>query len=294
MDASIVIVSYNGRDFLRRCLASIYEQTQDVEFEVIVVDNASLDGTPEMVTAEFPQARLVRRTSNAGFAFAVNEGIEAAQGGAFFILNPDTELTTNVLPPMLAYLRQHPDIGILAPKLLDSDGSLQLSCRAFPSFSTALFNRYSLLTRFFPKNRFSTGYLMTKFDHHSIADADWASGACWLLPRHAYEKIGPLDDGYFWSIEDVDYCQRIHQAGLRVVYFPEVAIHHHIGASAVTLPTRTIIERHRSMWRYYSTYLRPSGGLSRVAVDVLARTGIMLRGGAQLATHNLRRALGRE
>ncbi|MDP3766380.1 MAG: glycosyltransferase, partial [Dehalococcoidia bacterium] len=128
MDVSFVIVSYNGRDFLRRCLTSIYEHTTGIDFEVIAVDNASRDGTPEMVASEFPQARLARRATNAGFATAVNQGIATAAGDALFLLNPDTELTGNVLPPLLAYLREHGDIGILAPKLLDADGSLQLSC----------------------------------------------------------------------------------------------------------------------------------------------------------------------
>ena len=291
MDVSIIIVSYNGSDFLRRCLASIYEQTRDVDFEVVVVDNASQDGTPEMVTAEFPQVTLVRRASNAGFAYAVNQGIGLARGAAFLILNPDSELTDNILPPMLAYLRAHPDIGILAPRLLDEDGSLQLSCRSFPSFNTALFNRYSLLTRLLPRNRFSRRYLMTDFDHGSIADVDWASAACWLLPLQAYEKVGPLDEGYFWSIEDVDYCQRVHRAGLRVVYFPEAAVRHRIGGSSATLLNRTILERHRSMWRYYRTYLRPGGAITGSVVDAVVRMGIMLRCGAQLASHSLRRLL---
>lgn len=293
VDVSIVIVSYNGRDFLRRCLTSLYRHMQEIEFEVIVVDNASQDGTPEMVMAEFPQVTLVRRSSNAGFAYAVNQGIGIARGAAFFLLNPDTELTSNVLPPMLTYLREHPDIGILAPKLLDADGSLQLSCRAFPGFSTALFSRYSLLTRLVPRNRLSMRYLMTNFDHSTIAGVDWASAACWLLPRLAYEKIGPLDEGYFWSIEDVDYCQRMHRAGLRVVYFPEAAMRHHIGGSSVTLANRTITERHRSMWRYYRTYLRPEAAVARLVVDGLVWMGIRLRCVAQLASHNLRRAIGR-
>jgi len=291
MDVSVVIVSYNGRDFLRRCLTSVYQHTKDVEFEVIVVDNASQDGTPEMVTAEFSSVTLVRRSSNSGFAYAVNQGVASARGWAILLLNPDTELTNNVLPEMLNYLREHPDIGILAPKLLDSDGALQLSCRAFPSFGTALFNRYSLFTRLFPRNRFSARYLMTEFDHGTTADVDWASAACWLVPRLTFEKVGPLDEAYFWSIEDVDFCQRVHRAGLRVVYFPEVAIRHHIGGSSATLPNRTIIERHRGMWRYYRTYLRPEGPIAGSLVDALARAGIWLRCGSQLAFHNLRRAL---
>ncbi len=292
MDVSIVIVSYNGRDLLRRCLASICEHTRDIEFEVIVVDNASEDGTPEMVSSEFPQAVLMRRTSNAGFAAGVNEGITLARGAAFFILNPDAELTNNVLPPMLAYLREHEDIGILGPKLLDADGSLQLSCRAFPGFGTALFNRYSVLTRLFPKNRLSGRYLMTDFDHDTVADVDWISAACWLLARSAFERVGPLDERYFWSIEDVDYCQRTHAAGLRVVYFPLVTVQHEIGGSSASLPTRAITERHRGMWRYYRTYLRPKAGISRPFVDALVWSGIRVRRLAQLAAHNVRRRAG--
>ena len=146
---------------------------------MIVVDNASQDDTPEMVLAEFPQVTLVRRSSNDGFARAVNQGIGLARGTAFLILNPDTEITGNMLPPMLAYQREHPTIGILAPKLLNTDGSIQLSCRAFPGLSAALFNRYSLLTRLLPGNRFSKRYLMTDFDHDAITDVDWASAACW-------------------------------------------------------------------------------------------------------------------
>ena len=293
MDVSIVLVSYNGQDLLRRCLASIYDHTRDLQFEVIVVDNASQDGTPQMVAAEFPQVTLERRSSNAGFARAANQGIGLARGAAFFLLNPDTELIGDLLPPMLAHLRQHPNIGILAPKLLDADDSLQLSCRSFPGLSTALFNRYSLLTRLFPSNRFSARYLMTDFDHDTVADVDWASGACWLLPRRAYEKIGPLDEGYFWSLEDVDYCRRARRAGLGVVYFPRVSVRHHIGGSAATLPSRTIVERHRGMWRYYRSYLRPDGVVTRPVVDGLVRLGILLRCGGQLALHSLRRALGR-
>ena len=293
MDASYVIVSYNGREFLRRCLNSLYEHTRDVEFEVVVVDNASVDGTPEMVVAEFPQVTLVRRPDNAGFAQGVNEGLELARGDAFLILNPDTQFTNNVLPAMLAYQRAHPDIGILAPKLLDADGTLQLSCRAFPGFNTAFFNRYSLLTRLFGSNRFSKRYLMTDFDHTEIADVDWASAACWLLSRRAYERVGPLDEAYFWSIEDVDYCQRVHRTGLRIVYFPEVSLIHDIGRSSDTLRSRTIIERHRGMWRYYRSYLRPKEGVRRRAVDTLVWLGIQSRCALQLTTNGLRRMVRR-
>ena len=291
MDVSVIIVSYNGRDYLRRCLASVYEHTRGVRFEVIVIDNASRDGTPQMVRDEFRQVRLIARTENAGFAAGVNGGLRAATADTFLLLNPDTQLDADILPPMLAYLRAHAGIGILAPKLLDDDGTLQLSCRAFPGFQTALFNRYSLFTRLLPSNPLSRRYLMTDFDHSTIADVDWVSAACWLLPRTTYEGVGSLDEGYFWSVEDVDYCQRVHRAGLRVVYFPEAALRHRIGGSSATLPNRTLIARHRGIWRYYSRYLRPRSAAVRLPLDAAVAAGIVARAGLLLALHNARRAL---
>ena len=287
VDVSIIIVSYNGRDLLRDCLSSIYDHTHDTTFEVIVVDNASEDGTPEMVIAEFPKATLIRRSSNAGFAYAVNEGVAVSRGSYMMLLNPDTQLTSNALPPMSSYLEDHPDVAILAPKLLESDGSLQPSCRAFPGYGTALFNRNSLLTRLFGRNRFSRRYLMTDFTHDEVADVDWASAACWLVPRLAMEKIGPLDEGYFWTIEDVDYCQRAIRAGMRVVYYPEVEVTHHIGGSSKSATNLAISERHRGMWRYYRAYLRPEGTLKRATMDTLVWLGIQTRRAWKLLTRSV-------
>ncbi len=291
MDLSFVIVSFNGRDHLRRCLTSIYEHTKDIDFEVIIVDNASADGTPEMVVAEYPQTTLVRRSENAGFAYAVNQGITVASGDNFLILNPDAELLSNAALALAEELATRPDVGVLAPKIVDADGALQLSCRAFPAFSTALFNRYSLLTRIFGRNRFSSRYLMTDFDHTETADVDWASAACWAVPRRAFEKVGPLDDSYFWTIEDVDYCQRVHCAGLRVVYFPDVAVRHLIGGSSRTLPYRTVIARHRGMWRYYRSYLRPKSVLTRPFVDASVWAGIQARCALHLAMTGVKRLI---
>ncbi|MGB6836287.1 MAG: glycosyltransferase family 2 protein [Dehalococcoidia bacterium] len=288
MDVSVVIVSFNSRNYLRPCLRSVLEHTQGVEYEVIVVDNASSDGSAEMVAGEFPQVTLLRRADNAGFAAANNEGIRAARGEAILLLNPDAEFTGNVLPPMHRYLGAHPGVGVLGPKLLDEDGSLQLSCRRFPGFATALFNRYSLATRLLPKNPFSTRYLMTDFDHKGIADVDWVSGACMMLPRQAFDRIGLLDERYFMYIEDVDLCQRAHRAGYKVVYFPEVAVLHHIGRSSSTLPSRSIIERHRSMWHYYKKY---QGG--NLLLDVPTAAGIGLRCALLLALNGVKRAWAR-
>lgn len=286
MDVSVVILSFNGIDYLRECLASLFEFTRGIEFEVIVVDNASTDGSPEMVEREFPLVRLIRRTSNAGFAVAANEGIRLSSGAAVMLLNSDTRLTGNALAPMAAYLRDHPDVAALGPRLIDPDGSLQYSCRRFPDFSVVLFNRYSLLTRLLPGNRFSTSYLMSDFDHQSIREVDWVSGAAVMLARHALDRIGLLDEAYFFYIEDVDFCQRAHRAGYKVVYFPQAELVHHIGKSSGGIPNRLVIERHRSMWHYYKKYLRRSPPL-----DLLAGFGIAARCLFLLGLNNARRAL---
>jgi GT2 family glycosyltransferase len=285
VDLSVVIVSYNGREYLRRCLCSILEHTQGLEYEVLVVDNASRDDSADMVAAEFPSVRLVRHSGNAGLSKALNEGIRLSSGEMVVLLNPDTELRDNVFPTMARYLSEHPEVGILGPKILDDDGSLQLSCRRFPAFSVVFFNRYSLLTRLFPRNPLSARYLMTDFDHRRTSEVDWLSLACWMVPRRLFDDVGLLDEGYFLYNEDVDFCQRVRRAGRKAVYFPDVSLVHQIGGSTSTLPNRSVIERHRSMWRYYRKYMRRG-----LLLDAPVLAGIAFRCGYTLAINNAKRA----
>jgi hypothetical protein len=284
VELSIVIVSYNGREYLRRCLRSLLERTRGLEYEVVVVDNASQDGSADMVAAEFPSVRLLRRPSNAGLSTALNQGIRLSGGEMTVLLNPDVELQDNPFPVMAQYLRDHPEVGILGPRILDDDGSLQLSCRRFPTFSVVFFNRYSLLTRLFPRNPFSTRYLMTAFDHTRATEVDWLSLACWMAPRRLFDEVGFLDEGYFLYGEDVDFCQRVHRAGRKVVYFPEVSVVHRIGGSTSSLPNRSVVERHRSMWRYYRKYMWRG-----FLLDGLVLCGIAVRCVYTLAFNNVKR-----
>jgi len=289
LDLSIVIVSYNGREHLRRCLESLAAHPPGVEREVIVVDNDSRDGSAPMVASEFPDVRLLRMPRNLGFAAGANRGAREASGEAVVLLNPDSEIETDPFAPMLTYLREHEDAGIVAPRLLNPDRSLQLSCRSFPTFSVALFNRYSLLTRLFPRNRYSKQYLLSDWQHDSTCDVDWVSGACLMVRRSLFEQIGLLDEGYFMYIEDVDLCQRVHRAGYKVVYLPQTSVIHHIGRSSSTLPSRSILARHRSMWHYYKKYLRRN-----VVVDVAVAGGIATRCGYLLLANQLRRLSSQE
>jgi GT2 family glycosyltransferase len=282
VDVSIVIVTHNSRSVIDACLASLQEYTRGVTFEAIVVDNASRDGTAAHVGEAYPWARVIARSSNAGLSAAVNEGVAAASGRYVMPLNPDTRIDADALATLAAYLDAHPDVGVAAPKLLDDDGTLQLSCRAFPGYATALFGRYSLLTRLFPDNRRSREYLLSDFDHASQRDVDWASGAALMCPRAVFERVGGWDAGFFMFNEDVDFCKRVHDAGMGVVYVPDAVVYHAIGVSK-RAPARIVIERHKSMWRYYRKHMR-----GNALQDVVTAVGIVVRCGVTLVGQTAR------
>lgn len=249
---SLVIVNWNTREMLRACLLSLRTaHTSWSEFEVSVVDNASSDGSAEMVRKEFPAVQLIVSEKNLGFGGANNLGFAVAKGEIIATINSDTEVHGGALPTICAYFDEHPDVGAAGPKLLNTDGSLQLSCRSFPTFMTALFNRYSLLTRLFPNNAWSREYLMSDCEHSESMDVDWVSGAALFVRREVYEAVGGFDEDYFMYSEDVDWCYRIHRHGKRVVYIPDAVIMHHIGRSTGHAPLRMIHQRHRSMWLFY-------------------------------------------
>lgn len=283
-DLSVVILNYNAAEHVRCCLASLPAGCEGLAYETIVVDNASPRPGITEALAAFPGVRLIRRSRNGGFSAGINTGLRAAAADAILILNPDATLAPGAARAMLDYLRSHQNTGVIGPRMLNDDGSLQLSCRRFPSFSVALFNRHSLLTRLLPANRFSAGYLMSDWDHESTADVDWLSGAAMLLNRAALRQVGLFDERYFFEIEDVDLCRRMHAAGFRVVYFPHASVTHRIGASSRTALNRVILARHTGMWRYYRTYLR--GG---PVLDAITWAAILARFTVFLTLSNLRR-----
>lgn len=283
-----MIVTYNSGAFIGDCLRTLDACTAGVTYEAIVVDNASTDGTADLVAAAFPDVRLVRRETNGGLAVAVNEGARLACGDILVWANPDIRFEEDALTPIVRFLRERPDVGALGPKLVDPDGSVQLSCRQFPGFRTAVFNRYSLATRLLPWNPISRAYLMTDFDHTTVRGVDWVSGAFMALPRRVFDELGGLDEGYFLYNEDVDLCQRVHRAGYRVIYFPEARVVHHIGGSSRHAPLRMIVARHRSMWRYYTRYFR-----RHPVLDAVTFAGIWARCGYLLAWNGALRLVGR-
>ncbi|MBV6459012.1 MAG: N-acetylglucosaminyl-diphospho-decaprenol L-rhamnosyltransferase [Fimbriimonadaceae bacterium] len=250
LDVSITICSWNTVNDLRDCLASLRTVQSEAKFEVIVVDNASVDGSPEMVTQEFPEVRLLAQTTNLGFTGGHNLAVRERQGKDAFLLNSDTVVHAGALASLLTFRRDHPEVGILGPKLLNPDGSLQLSCRRFPNPFAALF-RNTIFGRLFPNNRFTRDYLMTDWPHDQARSVDWVSGAAMWVTKETIDRIGLFDEDFFMYCEDVDLCWRAHEAGLDVVYVPFGSITHAIGRSTDRVANRMIIQFHRSMFRFY-------------------------------------------
>lgn len=271
---SVVICNWNTRDMLAACLASLRTVAESFDgLEVVVADNGSSDGSPAMVRERFPEVVLVETGANLGFSGGNNRGLAVARGRYVMLLNSDTEIHGDALTRVCDYLDANPDVGAVGPQLLNTDGSVQLSCRRFPSFRTALFNRYSLLTRLFPRNTFSAEYLMTDEGHAATREADWVSGACLATRREVVEQVGVLDDDFFMYSEDVDWCYRMRQAGWKVVYLPEAKVMHHIGRSTGKVPNRMTYQRHRSMWLFYRKHY--SRGIA--LVDAATFVGIATR-----------------
>jgi len=270
LDLSIIIVNYNTKDLLEACLKSISQNTHNILYEIVVVDNHSKDSSVLMIEGKFSAVKLIKNKSNMGYSKANNQGINISQGRYILLLNSDTEVKNDALNKAVKFMDENRDIGICGLKLLNADGSIQLSCRNFPTFSTAIFNRYSIITRLFPDNTFSKEYLLSDWDHNSIRDVDWVSGACMMIRRKVIESVGFLEEKFFMYSEDVDLCFRAKEKGWRVTYYPYSEMMHYIGKSSEKKPLLTIFERHKSMYIYYKKhYSREILFLDLITISVI-------------------------
>jgi GT2 family glycosyltransferase len=255
-DLAVTICSWNTRDDLRACLESLQRVRTEADFEVIVVDNDSEDHSADMVETDFPWVRLERMRSNLGFAKGHNHAFSVRTASDVFPLNSDTVVHPGALANLLAFARKHPEAGIIGPKLLNTDGSLQFSCRRFPNPVAALF-RNTPIGKLFPNNRFTRDYLMQDWDHTRSREVDWVSGAAFYVRGEVLNQIGGFDEEYFMFCEDVDWCWRAWKAGFMVLYFPDSVITHAIGRSTDKVPNRMIGRFHRSMLRFYTKNMLP-------------------------------------
>jgi N-acetylglucosaminyl-diphospho-decaprenol L-rhamnosyltransferase len=259
---SVIISTYNARDVVAACLYSIYQNPPSEPYEIILVDDASMDGTSEMVRVRFPEVRLVRNGINQHYTTSNNRAIELARGEFLYLLNNDTIMLPHALDRMIVFLREHPKAGAVGSKLLNEDRSIQWSVRSLPNLGSAVFGGRSVITRMFPKNRFSRKRLL----HYGVETtepfvAGYVSGASKMMPRKVVEQVGKLDSDFFYHV-DADYCKRMADIGYKTFYLPTATVVHlhHKGGTMVSarLRFRSMASFHFDCWAYYRKHLRRS------------------------------------
>jgi N-acetylglucosaminyl-diphospho-decaprenol L-rhamnosyltransferase len=256
MDLSIVIVNWNVKDLLHDCLHSLLDACQaasKLDIEIIVVDSASTDGSPQMVHAEFPQVRLIASEKNLGYAGGNNTGANAATGRYIFLLNPDTIVQPDALIRMVDYMDTHPAVGALGPQLLWPDGTVQSSRRRFPTLGS-LFWESTLLEQWFPQNRHVRRYHVADHPSGQIQKVDWVVGAAILIRREAWLQIGPIEEDFFMYFEETDWCHRAAEAGWETHYLPDARIIHYEGKSSEQVVAARTLRFQRSRLRYTRKY----------------------------------------
>lgn len=254
LDVSVVIVNYKVRDLLRDCLRSLEHNLETLRGEVWVVDNASGDGSVEMVRAEFPWVRLIANAQNRGYGAANNQAIRQAEGRYILVLNPDTKLPPGAIVETIAEMEAHPDIGALGPKLILADGSLDKACRrSFPSPEVAFYRLFGL-ARLFPNHPRFARYNLLNVDEDTAIDVDSVVGAFMLVRCEVVERVGMFDEAFRLYGEDLDWAYRIKQAGWRVRYHPRVVVLHYKRQSTRQRPTYSIRAFYEAMHIFYDKH----------------------------------------
>jgi N-acetylglucosaminyl-diphospho-decaprenol L-rhamnosyltransferase len=253
-DLAVVVVNYNAGAWLTRCLGSLEERRGDAVLDVVVVDNASADGSAREAVATHPWARLIENPRNAYLSPAWNQGARATSAPYLLFLNPDTEWWRGTLSDYLAIARAHPRAGIVGPLLRNSDGSVYPSGRPFPNVLHAVAHAFaSVFTR---ENPWTRRYELEGWDRTSERTVDWVSGACMLMPREAYEAVGGFDEGFPLYGEELDMATRLRDAGWTVLFTPAIEVIHEVGVSTggERRPHALVVMHSASLYRYYAKH----------------------------------------
>lgn len=246
MILSIIIVSWNTRQDLLRCLASIWQNPPSCSFEVIVFDNASQDGTPEGVSAEYPQVRLQASPENLGFARANNRAASIAQGQFWLLLNPDTIVHPGAFDALVRYLAEQANVAAVGPRLLNVDGSLQPSIERLPSLFREWWRMFHL-DRLYPVSRYSPAILTAG----APQQVEVLNGACLLLRADIVRPMGLFDEDYFVYSEEIDLCDRLNEAGRELHWLPEAIVTHAVGRSTSQVADHMFLELYRNKIKFF-------------------------------------------
>jgi N-acetylglucosaminyl-diphospho-decaprenol L-rhamnosyltransferase len=280
---SVVIVSWNTRDLLRQSLASV--AASPLVTETFVVDNASDDGSAEMVRAEFPRASVISNETNLGFGRANNLALSRARGEYVLLLNPDAQIEGSALERLVASLERNPRAAMAGPLVLDADGSVQSTRRRFPTTASLFVESTPLQQMLSPTHRIFRDYYVLDRSDQVAQETDWLVGACLLVRRTALEQVRGFDERFFMYFEETDWCRRFKQAGWSVIFEPEAHARHLGGQSSEQVPTRRQCEFNESKCRY----ARKWHGLS---VSLALRWFLFGASAFQLAEESLKLALG--
>lgn len=246
MDLSIIIVSWNVREHVTQCLNSIIDHPPACAFDVWVVDNVSTDGTPEWVRSQFPHVQLITNQTNLGFARGNNQAIHLSTGRYVLLLNPDTEVRPGALTALVEFLDAHPQTGAVGPRLLNPDGSLQVSCFPFPTLGRELWRLFHL-----DALRRVSQYAMHQWPTTEPREVDVIQGACLALRRATLDQTGLLDENYFIYTEEVDLCYRIQRAGWSLYCALYAEVVHYGGQSTQQAATRMFLHLYQSKLQYF-------------------------------------------
>lgn len=240
-EVSVVVVNWNTQDILRECLRSIYERCGEIDLEVIVIDNASTDGSVEMVKKDFPQVTLIENSQNRGFAAANNQGIAISKGRYVLLLNSDTVVLDNAIAKTVAFADSRPKAAIVGCRVLNPDRTLQPTCFMFPSILNMLLSS-TYLYKLFPKSKFFGREQMTYWDRNDIREVDVVTGCFMLIRQKAIQQVGTMDEQFFMYGEETDWCYRFKQAGWKVMFTPICDIIHLGGQSSRQKRAKMILQ----------------------------------------------------
>ena len=248
---SIIIVSYNSVKYIDDCINSIikYHEPKKNKSEIIVVDNASTDGSVDLVKNKYTDVKLILNKSNLGFSAANNIGIKLSQSEYVLLCNSDCEIFKDSINNLISFMDKHQSVGISGPKIINSDGTIQLSCRRFPSFFDA--GMHSILEYIIPGNRFTRKYKLADVNRKKPFEVDWVSGSFMIIRRKAMLDTGLLDEKYFMYVEDIDLCYQMWKKGWQVYYNPYSRVLHHVGGSTHESKTTASIRMQKSIFHFY-------------------------------------------
>lgn len=269
MDLSIIILNYKTKGLVKQCIRNVKVSIADLDYEIIIIDNGSDDGCEEMMRENFSDIKFIQTGKNIGFAAGNNVGIKEAKGKHIMLLNPDVTVLNGSIEKMVRYMKDNENIGLAGPKLINPDGSYQISCRTFQTPKLIMYRRTPLGKLWFAKKQLRE-HLMLDFDHSTNKEVDWVMGACMLVRKSALEKVGLLDERFFFYVEDMDWCRRFWENDNKVYYIAKAEMVHLFERASETdmwgfFKINKMARLHISSWiKYFAKYF----GVKNVARNI--------------------------